>query len=94
MRDTTWATNTVILEPGDVLALYTDGVTEAQNVNGELFEVARLLDAVQNCRERTARAAQDAVLAAVDRFVGAAPQSDDLTMLVVVRDSHKMTNGE
>jgi phosphoserine phosphatase RsbU/P len=68
------------------LTLYTDGVTEAQNAIGELFEVAGLLDAIQSCHERTAQAAQDAVLAAVDRFVGVAPQSDDLTMLVVLRE--------
>jgi sigma-B regulation protein RsbU (phosphoserine phosphatase) len=94
MRDAAWTTETVRLEPSDTLVLYTDGVTEAQNGSGELFEITRLLDAVQSCRERTAQAAQDAVLAAVDHFVGAAPQSDDLTMLVVVRDPHRMENEE
>jgi serine phosphatase RsbU (regulator of sigma subunit) len=86
MRDAAWTTETVALEPGEMLTLYTDGVTEAQNAIGELFEVAGLLDAIQSCHERTAQAAQDAVLAAVDRFVGVAPQSDDLTMLVVLRE--------
>jgi serine phosphatase RsbU (regulator of sigma subunit) len=93
-RDTTWTTGTVTLAPGDVLALYTDGVTEAQNASGELFEDARLLEAVQNSRERTAQAVQDVLLAAVDRFVGAAPQSDDLTMLVVARDPRRIENEE
>jgi serine phosphatase RsbU (regulator of sigma subunit) len=90
-RDTTWSAETVMLAPGDVLALYTDGVTEARNASDELFEVSRLLDAAQSARRRTAQAIQDAILAAVDRFVGAAPQSDDLTMLVVARDSHSLT---
>ncbi|HET9223233.1 MAG TPA: PP2C family protein-serine/threonine phosphatase [Roseiflexaceae bacterium] len=90
-RDTTWSVESVMLAPGDVLALYTDGVTEAQDASGELFEVARLLDTAQSARGRTAQAIQDAILAAVDRFVGAAPQSDDLTMLLVVRDSDSLT---
>jgi serine phosphatase RsbU (regulator of sigma subunit) len=87
MRDTNWSIETVDLEPADTLVLYTDGVTEAQNASGELFEVARLLDAAQGARERTAEAIQGALLAAVDRFVGGAPQSDDLTILVVARDA-------
>jgi serine phosphatase RsbU (regulator of sigma subunit) len=94
MRDTNWTTETVGLEPGDRLVLYTDGVTEAQNASGELFEVARLLDAARSPCHRTAQALQDALLAAVDRFVGGAPQSDDLTLLVVVRDSRRIENEE
>src|SRR5262249_39047218 len=85
-RDAAWRVETVALEPGDRLILYTDGITEAQNGNGELFEVERLLHTVENCGERTAEAVQAAILAAVERFVGDAPQFDDLTLLGVVRD--------
>jgi len=86
VRDTTWTAETVRLGPGDILVLYTDGVSEAQNANGEFFDTARLLDAARNYREHTALAVQDALLAAVDRFVGDAAQFDDLTVMVLVRD--------
>jgi serine phosphatase RsbU (regulator of sigma subunit) len=85
-RDATWTTETVAFEPGDMLVLYTDGVSEAQNGRGEFFDVERLLEAARSCHGRTAAAAQAAILAAVDQFVGDAPQFDDLTLLVVVRD--------
>src|SRR6266508_503123 len=87
VRDTTWTAETVTLEPGDVLVLYTDGVNEAQNSNGEFFDAERLLDAARSCRERTALEVQAAILAAVDRFVGDATQFDDLTVMALVRDS-------
>jgi sigma-B regulation protein RsbU (phosphoserine phosphatase) len=83
--DATWRAETVTLERGDMVVLYTDGISEAQNGNGELFAVERMLEAARSPRERTAGAVQGAILAAVDRFVGAAPQVDDLTVLVVVR---------
>ncbi len=84
-RDTSWTAETVRLEPDDLLVLYTDGITEAQNASGELFDVERLLDAAGSCPEHTALAVQDAILVAVDRFVGDAAQFDDLTLMTLVR---------
>jgi serine phosphatase RsbU (regulator of sigma subunit) len=88
-HDATWKAETVVLEPGDILVLYTDGVSEAQNGNEELFEVERLLDAARSSRERTAEAVQVAILAAVDQFVGDAAQFDDLTVVVAMRDPQR-----
>jgi serine phosphatase RsbU (regulator of sigma subunit) len=86
VHDTSWMAETVRLEPGDMLVLYTDGVSEAQNANSEFFDTERLLDAARTYRERTAQAVQDAILAAIDRFVGDAAQFDDLTVMALVRD--------
>jgi serine phosphatase RsbU (regulator of sigma subunit) len=86
VRDSIWTAETVRLEPGDILVLYTDGVNEAQNSNGEFFDTERMLDAARIYREHTALAVQDAILAAVDRFVGDAAQFDDLTVMTLVRD--------
>jgi serine phosphatase RsbU (regulator of sigma subunit) len=83
--DTSWTAETVRLEPDDILVLYTDGITEAQNANRELFDIERLLEAARSSREHTALAVQDAILAAVDRFVGDAAQFDDLTVMTLVR---------
>jgi sigma-B regulation protein RsbU (phosphoserine phosphatase) len=76
----------VTIKPGDLLILYTDGISEAQNWAGELFEVERMLQAARGGPEHTAEAAHASILEAVERFVGDAPQSDDLTLMVVARE--------
>jgi serine phosphatase RsbU (regulator of sigma subunit) len=81
-----WTAGALALEPGDLLILYTDGISEAQNSAGDQFEVERLLDAARGCGEPAAQTVQTAILAAVDRFVGDAPQFDDLTLLIMARD--------
>ncbi|MBL7184341.1 MAG: PP2C family protein-serine/threonine phosphatase [Anaerolineae bacterium] len=71
------------LSPGDVLVLYTDGVTEAFNTTHEMFETERLVDAVRAHRTASAQELVEAIEAAVTAFAGEAPQSDDLTLLVM-----------
>ncbi|MCZ6633672.1 MAG: SpoIIE family protein phosphatase [bacterium] len=76
----------VSLSAGDVLALFSDGVTEAGVGNSEdceLFGEDRLMDAIQEARPRGAEAVKDAVCAAVDRFAGTPSSDDDLTLVVV-----------
>jgi serine phosphatase RsbU (regulator of sigma subunit) len=73
----------VDLGPGDVLALYTDGVTEAHAPTGELFGEDRLRDALCGVGEHGAQAVCDSILAQVDRFQGGATQHDDTALLVV-----------
>jgi sigma-B regulation protein RsbU (phosphoserine phosphatase) len=73
----------VRLEPGDMLILYTDGVTEATNAAGEQFTVERLAALV---RENATSCAQDlveAILNAVGEFRGANALQDDLTLIVL-----------
>ena len=73
--------------PGDVLIFYTDGVTEAQNNAHELFGEARLREAIAaNAAHSTAQQLLQAVVDAVERFTGNAPQSDDFTLFIVKRD--------
>jgi sigma-B regulation protein RsbU (phosphoserine phosphatase) len=66
-----------------MLVLYTDGVTEARAPDGALFGNARLHAVLEERSNRTADDVVRAVVAAVDRFAGAAPQEDDVTMLAV-----------
>lgn len=68
------------LEPGDVAVLYTDGVTEAMNAANEEFGEPRLEAALVSA-EPTADGVLRSVLAAVDAFVGDAPQSDDRALV-------------
>jgi sigma-B regulation protein RsbU (phosphoserine phosphatase) len=85
--DATWKSETVRLGPGDVLLLYTDGITEALDEQGEFFRSERLLEVVQANLGRPAREIQDALLAEVHQFMGHRPQFDDITLLIVARDS-------
>ena len=69
----------VQLNYDDAIFLYTDGLTEAENINHELFGEERMKMALHE--RRSAQGHMEAVQAAVSDFVGDAPQSDDLTML-------------
>ena len=69
--------------PGDVLVLYTDGITEAPNEEDREFSGARLADAVRILHNRTARELNDGILERVQRFTGDTPQRDDFTLVTV-----------
>lgn len=73
------------LQPGDLLAVYSDGVSEAQDSLGEEFEMERLVACLREARHENAGAIVSRVFAAIDQFAGAAPQFDDITMMVVKR---------
>ncbi len=73
--------STVVLRPGDVLVLYTDGITEAANPAGELFGLSRL-DQILSRRPDSANRLLNEVLAAVEQFTAGHPAADDRTLLV------------
>jgi phosphoserine phosphatase RsbU/P len=75
------------LRPGDLLVLYTDGLTEAPNEQDKEFSGARLADVVRSHSGRTAREINDSILEAVQRFTGELPQRDDFTLVTVRRTS-------
>ncbi len=70
-----------VMEYDDAIFLYTDGLTEAENMNHDLFGEERM-DKVLSSR-RSAQGHLEAMQEAVAGFVGDAPQSDDLTMLFI-----------
>ena len=80
----------IVLEPGDVLLYYTDGVTEASGLNGERFDEQRLVQALQSaCRSGIgAQGILDQLYARLDRFVGAdrAPEDDASMVVLKVRE--------
>lgn len=84
-EDMAWERRTITLGPGDVLLAYSDGVSEAQDAVGAEFGETRLLDAARAHHGDPASALQAAVIAAVQAFVGGAPQFDDITLMVVKR---------
>jgi len=71
--------------PGSLALLYSDGITEAENLAGEEFENDRLEALISLDGSATAEALRDRVAEAVDRFVGEAPQKDDETLVIARR---------
>jgi serine phosphatase RsbU (regulator of sigma subunit)/anti-sigma regulatory factor (Ser/Thr protein kinase) len=71
------------LAPGDMLLLYTDGITEAEDANGCLFGEERLATLVDRHRRRSARAVIESVFAEVHGFSAGREPSDDITLLVL-----------
>jgi sigma-B regulation protein RsbU (phosphoserine phosphatase) len=87
VEDETWEQKAVRIGHGDVLVLYSDGVTEAQDRQERFFDEARLLEVVQANLGRSAQDIQRALMAQLHEFVGNAPQFDDITLMVLVRGS-------
>ena len=84
MEDWTYSQQETTLSPGTVLFLYTDGLTEATRIDGELFREERVLMQLAKLdRHRSAEHLVTDMTDAVNRFIGDAEQSDDLTMLVL-----------
>ncbi len=72
-----------MMEEGDLLFLYTDGVPEATNADNELYGMDRVLKSVNDNGNMSPAELLPAIRKNVDSFVGDAPQFDDLTMLAV-----------
>ena len=71
------------LAPGDKIVIYTDGVTEAQNAAGEFFGKKRLREIVTAHAAASCQSLHDAIQQAVTEFTEGAPQSDDITLVVL-----------
>ena len=73
----------VTLDQGDILTLFTDGVTEQENEAGDEFSVSRLEEVVRSKETEPASALVTQISEAVSTFAGEKPQADDLTVVVV-----------
>ncbi|RMD81683.1 MAG: serine/threonine-protein phosphatase, partial [Chloroflexi bacterium] len=71
------------LRPGDLLVVATDGFSDARNVDDEMFGIERLLVAIDELAERSAREIADGLFSAIDRFSAGHPQDDDQTLIVL-----------
>jgi len=71
------------LSPRDKVVIYSDGVTEAQNREGEFFGKRRLREVLEARAAGSCAAIHDAVQDAVTAFTEGAPQSDDITLVVL-----------
>jgi sigma-B regulation protein RsbU (phosphoserine phosphatase) len=83
MEDIVYTTERLVMQPGDTLFLYTDGVTEASNHADELYGEPRLLDALQKAPREDLVALVHTIRADVASHAAGAPQSDDVTMVAI-----------
>jgi phosphoserine phosphatase RsbU/P len=73
----------VTINPGDALIMFTDGVSEAMDVNGEEFEEERLEAVIRATSGQSSAVIQGAIIDAVKKHSTGAPQSDDITTVVL-----------
>lgn len=73
------------IETGELLLLYTDGVTEAENADRTLYGCERLAQLLANAPAVDPRSIVGAVIEDLQRFVGQAEQADDITLLALQR---------
>jgi phosphoserine phosphatase RsbU/P len=75
----------VEMQPGDLIVVYSDGVTEAWNTEEIAFGEERLSEVLHQHHDKSASELIDAIFAAVKRHAGSAPQADDITLVVLRR---------
>jgi sigma-B regulation protein RsbU (phosphoserine phosphatase) len=85
-EDATWEYAQLTIQPEDVLVLYTDGITEAQNQEGGFFDEDLLQEAVEDELGGSAYDIQSSILTRLQDFVGDYAQTDDITLMVLSRN--------
>jgi sigma-B regulation protein RsbU (phosphoserine phosphatase) len=78
-----YSQGTVVLESGDLVIAYTDGLSEAMNVEGQLWGEDRLIQTAQGCVGLSAAATIDTLLEAVSSFANGARQQDDIALVIL-----------
>ena len=73
----------VPIEEGDLLVLFTDGITETMNAADEEWGEANLIEAIQKCKDGCSRAMIAHIMRAADEFAAGAEQHDDMTLVVL-----------
>jgi serine phosphatase RsbU (regulator of sigma subunit) len=83
LETATFGQDSLQLDPGDVVVIFSDGVSEAMNTASDEFGDARLLEVAQAGLHETVQAQVERIVAAVRAFAHGAPQSDDITVMVL-----------
>jgi serine phosphatase RsbU (regulator of sigma subunit) len=78
-----FSTAEVQLSPGDIIVLYTDGITDAENESGDCFGVQRLMDCVANQYGSSCEEIKNGILKAIQSFCGRLNREDDSSILVM-----------
>ena len=92
LEEASWEAKSIELDHGDTLIMYTDGVTEAQNLQDEFFGDQRLMAVTEDNLSTSVLSIQDAVLAAVSQFSDAGAQCDDETLVIIKRQDFQASS--
>jgi sigma-B regulation protein RsbU (phosphoserine phosphatase) len=85
LPEASYEEGTLQLESGEILLVYSDGLTEATNVAGEEFGEARLEKMLADFRQLEPEEIGDRILVEVDTFLGDARLTDDLSIVVITK---------
>ncbi|HPX94958.1 MAG TPA: SpoIIE family protein phosphatase [Brevefilum fermentans] len=83
--ENTWEEKTITIHSGDVLILYTDGITEAQNEDDEFFGIERFVKTLKDNFSPSAEDLRNCILEDVQAFTGTSPRLDDITLVVIAK---------
>jgi sigma-B regulation protein RsbU (phosphoserine phosphatase) len=86
IMESSWETGNLKIQPGEMLFLYTDGVTDAMDQQGEQLGIERVLDALREARGRLVGQIQDNVLAKVYAHALGVPQVDDISLVFLAQE--------
>jgi sigma-B regulation protein RsbU (phosphoserine phosphatase) len=75
----------IVMQPGDIFAVLSDGIYEAANASGELFGTERTIEVIRENRDRSADEIMQAIRQAVTDYTHNAPPEDDRTGIIIKR---------
>jgi sigma-B regulation protein RsbU (phosphoserine phosphatase) len=94
MQGVVYQEASVGFDPGDVLVIYSDGITESINEREEEFDEERLIEVVKNNLGRSASGIRDRIDEALSRFVGTTAPVDDMTLMIIKRTDDGFVESE
>ena len=86
IEDFDFGERSTTLKPGEILLLYSDGITEAFNPEGDQFGLERLKEVIEGCRDSSSEEILSEVVSSIRKFSNGREQSDDITLIVIRRD--------
>lgn len=92
--DAHFSVNDILFENGDIILLYTDGITEAENVKGEYFGIERLLSIIKKEYNKGSCEITQKILSSVKRFSQPNKINDDLTIVVIKKTEDRKQRTE
>lgn len=76
----------IVMRPGDILALFTDGINEAQDIDGNTYGEARILELIKKHKDKSAKDISLLIIEDVQKFAAHGNYNDDRTLIIVKRD--------